>query len=131
MNIESISPQQLANLYRTKKRSDKDFIPEPYKKVAKDYETQFAQFMLEKMNQTATGEKEVSSAENYYRSLQTEERAKILTNNRGGLGIQDLILDQIYPKRLRNEMAYKYYQKQNGLSQNESSIIKGAGNEQH
>jgi len=83
------------------------YVPEEYKKVAKDLESQFSELMLNEMNKTAEPAEEASTAENIYSELLTTERSKALSENKGGLGLQNMILDQIYPKRLRNEITYE------------------------
>ncbi len=98
------------------------YIPEPYKKVAKGMEAQFAQFMLEQMQKTIHKSTPESSAEKYYRSLLTQERADKLVS-KGGLGIQEMILNQIYPQRLRNKITYEAYQQQHAQN-NQRPIIK-------
>ena len=94
---------------------DSQYIPEPYKKVAKGMESQFAQFMLAQMEKTIHHSKPESSAEKYYKSLLTQHRAEKMSDNKG-LGIQEMILKQIYPKRLRNPLTYNAYkQRENSL----------------
>ena len=94
-----------------KAQNSDQYIPEPYKKVAKGMESQFAQFMLEQMQKTVQKQKPDSSAERYYNSLLTTERANRLSE-RGGLGIQEMILKQVYPTRLRNKFTYEAYKQQ-------------------
>ena len=95
-----------------KQVDDKKFIPKQYQEVAESMEQQFAEFMLNQMNK-AIGEEENQDAGgmDYYKSLQTTERAKMMSKQ-NNLGLQNVILDQIYPKRLRNEMALKQYEAQ-------------------
>ena len=101
------------------KSNDLKYIPKPFKKVAKNLETEFLQFLLKKMEGTVQLNKKDSTAKNYYKSLLNLERAKIMSDGQEGLGIQKLILDQIYPKRLRNKIAYNYYE---GQQQQKSNI---------
>ena len=99
---------------------DSHLIPDAYKKVARDMETQFTEFMLEKMNKT-DGKQNKSTAEKIYESYLTSERAQLMARQNDSSGIQKLILDQIYPKRMRTEEAYKYYNNQNS---NNNRMIK-------
>ncbi len=95
-------------------KTDNRFIPNDYKNVAKGMEQQFAEYMLAQMNNTVDkSENEAQdSATQYYENMQTGERAKAMVENHGtGLGVQKVILDQIYPQRLRTELNYNNYQK--------------------
>ena len=90
---------------------DRDFIPTKYKEVAAGMEQQFVEMMIDQMGKTVdeSTPEEGGMGMDYYKSLQKSERAKAMTlqNN---LGLQDMILNQIYPKRMRTEMALKQYE---------------------
>lgn len=92
-------------------RTDDRFIPEDHKNVARGMEQQFAEYMLQQMNNTIEkNESEAQdSAQTYYENMQTTERAKMMADAKGGLGVQKIILNQIYPERLRTEMNYNNY----------------------
>lgn len=96
--------------------SGKQYIPEPYKEMAKGMERQFAEFMVQEMQKTI-GESDVSSGMDYYKSLLTSEYAEAMAQNKSGLGIQDVILDQVYPQNKRSEIAYNHYKQQEALAQ--------------
>lgn len=101
------------------------YIPKPYKDVAKGMEAQFAEYMISQMNKAVGKNTPESSASKYYKSLLDLERAKLMTEQGKGLGIQEMILNQIYPKRLRNKQNYAQYQKQNSVNtHNNKSNIK-------
>ena len=89
----------------------KEYIPEPYKDMARGMEKQFLEFMIEQMNKTTHFSEPSSTAANYYKDLLTGERADKMARNHEGVGIQDIILDQIYPKEKRNHLAYQAYLK--------------------
>ena len=91
--------------------ANKQFIPGQMLDVARGMEKQFADFMVEQMMKTV-GDETDNQAETYYRSLMNSERSDALTKNGGGLGIQDLILDEIYPRKFRNEAAFAAYNQQ-------------------
>lgn len=96
------------------KIDDREYIPKQYKEVAAGMEQQFAEMMLDQMGRTVD-EAETEGGGmgmDYYKSLQKSERAKSMTAQ-NNLGLQDVILNQIYPKRMRNEMALKQYEVQN------------------
>jgi Rod binding domain-containing protein len=90
---------------------DRNYIPKQYQEVAESMETQFAEAMIKQMNQTIDETPNEDSGMDYYKSLQTTERAKMMAKQ-NNLGLQTVILDQIYPKRMRNEMALKQYEAQ-------------------
>lgn len=93
---------------------DRKFIPKQFKEVAESMESQFAETMVKQMNQTIDENPGEDSGMEYYKSLQTSERAKMMAKQ-NNLGLQNVILDQIYPKRMRNEMALKQYEAQANL----------------
>jgi Rod binding domain-containing protein len=86
-------------------QDDSRFIPEPYKNVASGMEQQFARFMVEQMEKTVTRENPESQATAYYKSIVNQERAEAMSETGRGLGLKQMILDQIYPKHLRNQLA--------------------------
>jgi Rod binding domain-containing protein len=93
---------------------DTQYIPKQYKDVAANMEQQFAEMMIDQMNKTVQSgneEEDGDSGMDYYKSLQKSERAKMMTQQKS-LGLQDMILNQIYPKRQRSEMALKQYEAQ-------------------
>jgi Rod binding domain-containing protein len=107
-------------LDQPKKIDDRQYIPEQFKEVAASMEQQFAEMMIDQMSRTVGEESsgEDGMASEYYKSLQKSERAKAMTKQ-NDLGLQNVILDQIYPKRMRNELALKQYQAQtNQIHQN-------------
>jgi Rod binding domain-containing protein len=94
--------------------NDRKYIPKQFQDVAESMEAQFAEAMLNQMNQTIDETPSEESGMDYYKSLQTSERAKMMAKQ-NNLGLQNMILDQIYPKRMRNEMALKQYETQSNL----------------
>ncbi len=92
----------------SKNLSDKKFIPKEYKDVAKGMEAQFAQYLISQMRKSIGKEGPTSQSEQFYNSMLDTERAKAMAN-KNQLGIQDTILNQIYPKRLRNEITFNHH----------------------
>jgi Rod binding domain-containing protein len=92
--------------------ANRHLVPTEYKNIAAGMEKQFAEHMIAQMNSTVGGE-EKNSAEAYYEGLMDSERAQKMVETNGGLGLQDMILDQVYPRRMRNETSFKAYQNQN------------------
>ena len=74
-------------------------------------EQEFAKMMIEQMK-SGIGEDNTNTTKNYYDSLLTNEQSLAMVNNKKGLGIQDLILDQIYPKKFRNPASYQSFVKE-------------------
>ncbi len=89
-------------------------IPKPYRDIASGMERQFLEYMLERMKSTIS-EEELSTAQNYYDSLQTSEQAKAIAEKDGGMGIQEMILNQIYPKSKRQAITQYNIAKENKL----------------
>jgi Rod binding domain-containing protein len=109
------------SLDQGKRIDGRQYIPQQFKEVAASMEQQFAEMMLEQMSRTVDEEAPAEGgggAMDYYKSLQKSERAKSMASQ-NNLGLQEMILDQIYPKRMRNEMALKQYEAQaNRIHQN-------------
>ena len=101
------------------KGDDLKYVPEDFKKVAGGLEQQFVEYMLKQMNKSIGKGSSEGSAMDYYKDLQNTEQAKTLTNINSGVGIQDLILNQIYPKKFRNAQAMAAFNKDQ-----ESRLIK-------
>lgn len=107
INLNSRQAKTLDN----KPVDDRKYIPKQFQEVAESMESQFAEAMLKQMNQTVDENSGEDMGMDFYKSLQTSERAKMMSKQ-NNLGLQTIILDQIYPKRLRNEMALKQYEAQ-------------------
>lgn len=103
-NIQNHRNSQEDKRLRTK-GDDLKYVPEDFKKVAGGLEQQFVQYMLKQMNKSIGKGESEGSAMDYYKDLQNTEQAKTLTNTNNGVGVQELILNQIYPKKFRNAQA--------------------------
>jgi len=91
-------------------KKNAEYIPKEYKDVAASMEKQFIEHMLEQMEKT-TGQKDDSTANNYYKSLQRNERSEIISNLSEEGSLKELILNQIYPQKFRNETSFNAYKK--------------------
>ena len=91
-----------------------EYVPKEYRDVARGMEQQFIEYMIGQMEKT-TGNSDSSISNNYYKSLLNTERAKIISDHNSGLGLQEVILEQIYPKKFRNKEAFNYYKKQSEI----------------
>lgn len=117
ISVNTLKPKSVD---QGKKVDDRQYIPKQFKEVAAGMEQQFAEMMLDQMSRTVgtSEEEEGNSGMEYYKSMQKSERAKMMTQQ-NNLGLQDMILNQIYPKRQRTEMALKQYEAQhNRIHQN-------------
>jgi Rod binding domain-containing protein len=109
-NIQNHKSSEDNKRLRTK-GDDLQYVPKDFKKVAGGLEQQFVQYMLQQMNKSIGKGSSEGSAMDYYKDLQNTEQAKTLTNHNNGLGIQELILNQIYPKKFRNPQAMAAFTK--------------------
>ena len=82
-------------------------IPEAYLKVARGVEQQFVQYMLKQMKKTVNTANPESSALNFYKSILNNHQSRIMVEKNGGLGLQKIILDQIYPHNNKNKTLSK------------------------
>lgn len=102
-----------------------EFIPEDHKKFAKAMESQFAELMLKEM-QKSVGNKDTNQAQQIYESMLLKERAKNMADNKDS-AIQELILNEVYPQKFRNEQNFEMYQ----ASQNKFKKNKVAMHDHH
>lgn len=102
--------------------SDEKYIPEEYREFAKGMEDQFVNHMLGEMRKTIDRADEQSQTDEIYQGLLDNERSKIITNHEGGVGIQKMILDQIYPERFRNKQAYEAFLNQRVVINNDNRV---------
>lgn len=82
-------------------------------RVAKGMEAQFTNHLLAQMRKTVDSASPVSNAEKIYKSMLDDERSKLMANSQSGLGVKDMVLDQIYPqyKQLNARQAVQMYNK--------------------
>ena len=85
------------------------YIPGMVKEFAKSMESEFAKLMINEMNKTVP-KQGTDSASKFYEGLMTNEKAKAMAARDGG-GIQEMILNQIYPEHLRNKQNYDFHTK--------------------
>ena len=122
MSIEINKPSLPISVTKSKTIDDTKYIPKPYLEVAEGMEREFANIMMKQMNKTVGEAQAPSTGMGYYKGLLDDKRVNSMVKSNGGLGLQKLILDQIYPKRMRNEFAYNHYKRQQeqGLRRNEN-----------
>jgi Rod binding domain-containing protein len=119
---------QKAQKSKVKASSDPfEHVPQDYKKVAQSIEQQFAEYMLKQMHTSIGREESNDSAMNYYEDLNQKEQAKTMAQVNSGLGIQKLILDEIYPEKFRNPEAIAAYNQHKENSQIKKNKIEMMG----
>lgn len=84
-------------------KNDAQNIPKPYLDVARGMEQQFIKYMIEQMKKTISKAEPESSALKFYNSLLNHHQSNIMAQKNEGLGLQKVILDQIYPAYKRNQ----------------------------
>lgn len=88
-------------------------VPKEYLAVAEGMESQFIEHMVGEMRKSVKPTTPESSATQFYNSLLDSERSKIMSQTENGVGLKEVILDQIYPqyKKLQkpsNEVVKNY-----------------------
>lgn len=107
--------------------SNNHLIPNEFKKVAKGMEEQFSKIMIEQMQKASGQEEPDSTAMNYYKSLLDDQYSQLWSRQNEGEGLQQLILDQIYPREKRtmeNLEMYKRAMQQNTFAKNQRNLEK-------
>lgn len=99
-----------APLPLNQKAANNQLIPDRFNDIAGSMEQQFAELMLEEMKKTVDKNDPESGAEAYYNSLMQQEYAKQLSKGEDGMGLKKIILNQIYPAHMRNEINYHRFQ---------------------
>lgn len=101
-------------------------VPKDFKKMAQGLEQQFTEYMLKQMH-NSIGSGQEDSAMDYYKDLNQKEQAKMMAEVNNGLGLQKLILDEIYPEKFRNKEALEAYNKHKEGSQIKRNTIEMMG----
>lgn len=90
------------NINNNIKKENISDVPKEYREVAEGMESEFVNFLISEMRKTVNKEEEDSTAQDFYESMLDNEYSQILSKTRGGVGLQKIILDQIYPQ-LQNQ----------------------------
>ncbi|MFG1493221.1 hypothetical protein [Halobacteriovorax sp. ZH4_bin.1] len=115
---------QNANAQKSVRPANSDkYIPEEIKGAAQGLEAQFNELMVKEMTKSLNSGVQ-NTAGNFYNGLMTSERAKALVKEDSQ--IQKMILNEIYPKHMRNEQNYQnYLDNKNKYAQNQIRIEEG------
>lgn len=130
MNEIKIHRPQIQNRNAMKKASQPirsedsaNYIPEEIKGAAQGLEAQFNELMVREMTKNLNAGVQ-GTAGNFYKGMLTSERAKALVKEDSQ--IQKLILDEIYPKHMRNSQNYQnYLANKNKYAQNNIRMDEG------
>ncbi len=99
--VDQIS-MKVDNQKRNLPLSQREDIPQELKQFAEDQEAIFANQMIKEMRKTIQQDSPDGPAQNYYKSILDDERSKIMAKQ--GIGLKDVILDQIVPQHLKNKI---------------------------
>ncbi|MCY4644808.1 MAG: hypothetical protein OXB88_09340 [Bacteriovoracales bacterium] len=77
-------------------------VPKASLEIAKGMEKQFNMYMIEQMNKTIGSSRKKSVSLEFYKSMLNGYYSDIMSEKNGGLGIQKIILKQIYFDRKEN-----------------------------
>jgi Rod binding domain-containing protein len=90
-------------------------VPKEYMQVAEGMEEQFTNHLLGEMRKTIKSTEPESQATRVYKSMLDSERAQMMAQSNSGLGVKDLVLDQIYPQhnRIPRQESVKMYKQAN------------------
>jgi len=119
LNVEGVRLKTSFNPTITNKDPvvGRQYIPKEYQQFVQDHEATFIKLMLEQMEKTVPSDEEDgeeradASAKDYYKDMMLTQRAEMMAKKDGGLGLQKVFLDQIYPEGIRNKFQYEAYQR--------------------
>jgi Rod binding domain-containing protein len=66
-------------------------------------EKQFIRHMIDEMQKTVKSQEEQGPGAQYYKSLLADKRSDIMAQVENGIGLKEIILDQIVPTHLKNQ----------------------------
>ena len=111
MNEIKIHRPQIQNFRKdntSSKVDDTQFIPKQHKEFAVNLEAQFAKLMFNEMQKTVHSSAPSNTANDFYNSQLLNERSQTMAA-KGGSKLQNMLLDEIYPKKFRNKANFDLY----------------------
>lgn len=98
-------------------------LRKPYVEIAEGMERQFTNYLLDQMKRGIPKDESSSSAREFYESQLDGEFAEAMSKSDTGLGVKNVILEQILPPSLKkqpglNREAQKVYNQMSGLPTN-------------
>lgn len=85
-------------------------VPKQVMEVAEGLESQFTNHLLREMRKTSG--RELGPAENIYQSMLDAQRAEMMSQSRTGVGIKDLVIEQLDPNFRQQQFPHRNNQKQ-------------------
>lgn len=80
------------------------YVPKEVMKVAEGMESQFINHMINEMRKTVNKNEPMNQAEQFYNSKLDEEYAKIMSETKSGLGLKEMIIEQLAPQYIRRDL---------------------------
>jgi Rod binding domain-containing protein len=111
LNIQSQPLQKINEKYK--------HVPKEIIDVAEGMESQFINHMINEMRKSVNKTKPESQAERFYNSKIDEEYSKIMSETKNGLGLKEMIIEQLAPQYIRKpqlaqtKAGLRTYQEQN------------------
>ena len=78
-------------------------------KVAEGMESQFINHMINEMKKSVNKNQPMNQAQSFYNSKMDEEYAKIMSETKSGLGLKEMIIEQLAPQYIRKIKLAKTY----------------------
>lgn len=101
---DKISPNiSMQNLKSYKPHDKYKHVPKEVMKVAEGMESQFINHMINEMRKTVNKTEPMNQAERFYNSKLDEEYSKIMSETKSGLGLKEMIIEQLAPQYIRRD----------------------------
>jgi Rod binding domain-containing protein len=120
-NIQNPSVQKINEKYK--------HVPKEIIDVAEGMESQFINHMINEMRKSVHKVEPESQAERFYNSKIDEEYSKIMSGTKSGLGIKEMIIEQLAPQYIRQPKLAKFNQGLRTYQQQEVDSTKGGSHE--
>jgi Rod binding domain-containing protein len=105
------------------------YVPKEVMKVAEGMEEQFINHMVSEMKKSVKRTQPMNQAERFYNSKMDEEYSKIMSQTSNGLGLKEMIIEQLAPQYIRNDKLAKNVQGLRTYQKQEVDSTKGDGHE--
>lgn len=126
---DKISNLNIQNSSLTKMNEKYKHVPKEIIDVAEGMESQFINHMINEMRKSVNKVEPESQAERFYNSKIDEEYAKIMSETKNGLGVKEMIIEQLAPQYIRQPKLAKHNQGLKTYQQQEVDSTKGGSHE--